>query len=83
MNVSLEESSPYRFLDEIRHGLQDLCGHQGPDQLVHMCGSGVTACQNLFSAELVGLKGSTLYVGSWSEWIQDPSRPIGKLPTLT
>lgn len=34
------------------------------------------AKQILLSAtELAGLKGSKLYVGSWSEWIQDPSRP--------
>jgi thiosulfate/3-mercaptopyruvate sulfurtransferase len=48
-NRNLNANGTFRFLDEIRHGLQDLCGHQGPDQLVHMCGSGVTACQNLFS----------------------------------
>lgn len=82
-NRNLNANGTFKFLDEIRHGLQELCGNKGPDQLVHMCGSGVTACQNLFSAELVGLKGSTLYVGSWSEWIRDPSRPIGKLPIQT
>lgn len=82
-NRNLNANGTFRFFDEIRHGMEELCGNHGPDRLVHMCGSGVTACQNLFSAELVGLKGSTLYVGSWSEWIRDPSRPIGKLPIQT
>jgi thiosulfate/3-mercaptopyruvate sulfurtransferase len=56
--------------------LLKLAGNHKPQDVVHMCGSGVTACNNIFAAELVGLPGSRLYVGSWSEWIQDSSRPI-------
>jgi thiosulfate/3-mercaptopyruvate sulfurtransferase len=44
--------------------------------VVHMCGSGVTACHNLLAMEIAGLKGSRLYVGSWSEWIRDPERAV-------
>lgn len=43
-----------------------------------MCGSGVTACHLALSALLAGYPEPRLYVGSWSEWIQDPSRPVGK-----
>lgn len=44
--------------------------------VVHMCGSGVTACHNLLAMAHAGLNNSVLYVGSWSEWIQDKERPI-------
>ena len=47
-----------------------------PAQVVHQCGSGVTACHNLLAMEVAGLPGSALYPGSWSEWSADPARPV-------
>ncbi len=47
-----------------------------PGQVSHMCGSGVTACFNLACMEHLGLAGSRLYVGSWSEWIADSDNPV-------
>jgi thiosulfate/3-mercaptopyruvate sulfurtransferase len=52
----------------------------GPDRDVDwsvMCGSGVTACHLAISGLEAGYKEPRLYVGSWSEWIRDPDRPIG------
>ncbi|KEI71059.1 sulfurtransferase [Endozoicomonas elysicola] len=45
---------------------------------VFYCGSGVTACHNIFAMEYAGLSGATLYPGSWSEWITDPQHPVAK-----
>ena len=47
-----------------------------PERVVHMCGSGVTACHNLLAMEVAGLTGSKLYAGSWSEWVRDPRNPV-------
>lgn len=49
-----------------------------PATVVHYCGSGVTACHNLFAMELAGLHGSRLYPGSWSEWVSDSTRPVAQ-----
>lgn len=46
--------------------------------LVHMCGSGVSACHNLLAMEIAGFPRSKLYPGSWSEWIRDPMRPVAR-----
>jgi thiosulfate/3-mercaptopyruvate sulfurtransferase len=47
-----------------------------PQQIVHQCGSGVSAAVNLLAMEHAGLPGARLYPGSWSEWVADPSRPV-------
>lgn len=45
-----------------------------------MCGSGVTACHLVLSGLLAGYQEPSVYVGSWSEWIRDPERPIATGP---
>jgi thiosulfate/3-mercaptopyruvate sulfurtransferase len=44
--------------------------------LIFSCGSGVTACHGALAVELAGLGPARLYVGSWSDWSEDPARPI-------
>lgn len=46
------------------------------DKVIAYCGSGVSACNNLFALCLAGYPLMPLYAGSWSEWITDPDRPI-------
>lgn len=41
-----------------------------------MCGSGVTACHVAIAGLEAGYVEPRLYVGSWSEWIRDPGRPV-------
>lgn len=47
------------------------------DSIVCYCGSGVSATHNIMALLLAGYPEPILYPGSWSEWIEDPSRPIG------
>lgn len=76
-------ASDGRFLpsDTLRADFLELLGDAEPCLTVHQCGSGVTACHNIFAMELAGLAGARLYPGSWSEWCADPSRPVATGPT--
>jgi thiosulfate/3-mercaptopyruvate sulfurtransferase len=73
---NLDIDGTYLPPEALRENYQALLKGRPPWQVIHTCGSGVTACHNLLAMEIAGLSGSRLYAGSWSEWITDPSRPI-------
>lgn len=67
-----------RFLpaEQLRERFAAFLGERPVEQLVAYCGSGVTACHNLFALSLAGYPLAPLYAGSWSEWLTDRSRPV-------
>ncbi len=68
----------FKPAEELKREFEVILAGRAPTQLIHQCGSGVSACANMLAMEHAGLPGSKLYAGSWSEWCSDPSRPVAK-----
>lgn len=66
----------FRSADDLHAHFTALLDGSPADHVIFYCGSGVTAAQNILAMEIAGLPGSRMYVGSWSEWITDPTREI-------
>jgi thiosulfate/3-mercaptopyruvate sulfurtransferase len=73
---NLDKDGTYKAPEVLAKEFAALLGNRSPKQIVHQCGSGVSACHNILAMEIAGLAGSRLYPGSWSEWCQDPKRPM-------
>ena len=73
---NLDENSRFLPAEQLRARFDALRGNRPVEALVAYCGSGVTACHNLFAMSLAGYPLAPLYAGSWSEWITDPARPV-------
>jgi thiosulfate/3-mercaptopyruvate sulfurtransferase len=69
-----------RFLPakELRARFEALGAAEGTDVGVY-CGSGVSGAHEVLALAVAGIPAS-LYVGSWSEWSADPSRPVATGP---
>ena len=60
----------------LRAEFDTLLDGRAADEVVTMCGSGITACHHLLAMAHAGSPGAKLFTGSWSGWIGDRSRPV-------
>lgn len=72
---NLTQQGLFQSSDELKNRFANEFAAQHTE-VINMCGSGVTACHNLLAMTIAGLPMSRLYVGSWSEWIKEKSRPV-------
>lgn len=76
--LNLDSEGLFLPKEKLRSEFSELVKGFNPDHTVVYCGSGVTSCHHLVTMAHAGLPLPKLYAGSWSEWIRDPSHPIGK-----
>lgn len=76
--ANLDAQGRFKSAAQLQAEFQALLGDTPATDVVHQCGSGITACHNLFAMELAGLPGSRIYPGSWSEWVSDAARPVAR-----
>lgn len=81
LTMSLGDDGTWKTRDELRQIWSGVLGEDKAASWAVMCGSGVTACHLALSGMEAGYAEPRVYVGSWSEWIRDPARPIGLGPT--
>lgn len=75
---NLEPGGRFKSAADLSGEFGKLLARTPAGNVVHTCGSGVSACHNLLAMEIAGLPGSRLYPGSWSEWCSDPARPVAR-----
>lgn len=73
---NLKEEGVFHSPESLRVIYQDLIGEIPIENVAFYCGSGVTSIHNILAAVHAGIGEGRLYIGSWSEWITDPKRPI-------
>lgn len=66
----------YLSQSELKEIYGEIASDPHQNNVVVMCGSGVTACHTLLALQHIGINHAKLYAGSWSEWITVADRPM-------
>lgn len=75
---NLDASGRFKSPQMLKETFLQVLGDIKPENAVVYCGSGTTACHNLLAFAYADLPLPKIYIGSWSEWIRDPSNPVAK-----
>jgi thiosulfate/3-mercaptopyruvate sulfurtransferase len=76
--LNLQADGLFKPAAQLREEFLALLAGQDPAQVIHQCGSGISAIPNLLAMEVAGLGRARLYPGSWSEWCNTPGLPCAK-----
>jgi thiosulfate/3-mercaptopyruvate sulfurtransferase len=77
-NDNISADGTFKKPELLRSEFESVLAGRDPGDVINYCGSGVAACHNTLAMEIAGLTGSRVYIGSWSEWSADPTRPISR-----
>ena len=75
----VEPGGRLRDLETLRAHYEAL-GALDREQVIVSCGSGVTACHDIWALAMLGRTDAMLYEGSWSDWSRDPELAVAVGP---
>ena len=74
---NLDADGKFQSPEKLRKRFAALLENTKPEEAVFYCGSGVSLHHDLLALEHAGYApGARVYIGSWSDWINDPARPV-------
>ena len=74
---NLTADGKFKSPAELRARFDGLLEGKQPEETIFYCGSGVSVHHDLLALEHAGFgPGARVYIGSWSGWIADPTRPV-------
>lgn len=71
----------FKDLESLREDFAEILNTKGG--VISTCGSGVSACVNLWVLKMLGAQNTRLYDGSWDEWHRYDSSPVERDPADT
>ncbi|MEO8847993.1 MAG: sulfurtransferase [Casimicrobiaceae bacterium] len=77
---NLNADNTFKAPQALAREFAEFLGPTPPSRIIHHCGSGVTACHNILAMAHAGYPQTSLFPGSWSEWVADRSRPVATGP---
>ena len=73
---NVDPEGKFLSAEQLAARFKDALGNIPAQNVVFYCGSGITAAHNLLAYKHACLGDAQLYIGSWSDWITDPARPV-------
>jgi thiosulfate/3-mercaptopyruvate sulfurtransferase len=77
-NRNVSADGTFRAPRDLRAEFDAMLHGRRAEDVVHYCGSGVSACHNVLAMAIAGYPITRLYPGSWSEWSADAKRPVAR-----
>jgi len=75
---NLDDEGNFKAAEVLRERFEQLLGKVPVENAAFYCGSGVTSVHSIIAMMYAGLGEGQLYLGSWSDWLTDPKRPLAK-----
>ena len=76
--MNFDEQGFFKKPEQLKAEFDALLAGRDASQVIHHCGSGVSAVPNVLAMQIAGYPPSSLFAGSWSEWSQRADLPVAK-----